>query len=119
MLDELTRAGVKARLVAVFFTHGDRRTVTQDGHQVALGKAWLVSRLHALLQGSRLHLPGTAEAAALGREPPRRPSSCPIGYLSPFHQSRARSASSASYRATAASSWAWSSASGSSSARAQ
>ena len=68
MLDELTRAGVRARLVAVFFTHGDRRTVTQDGRQVGLGKAWLVSRLQALLQGSRLHLPGTAEAAALGRE---------------------------------------------------
>jgi hypothetical protein len=33
-----------------------------------LGKAWLVSRLQALLQGGRLHLPRTAAAEALGRE---------------------------------------------------
>jgi hypothetical protein len=50
----------------VFFTHGDRRTEV-DG-ELRLGKAWLVSRLQALLQSGRLHLPLTGEAEALGRE---------------------------------------------------
>lgn len=67
VVDELRLAGVRARLTAVYFTHGDRRTVTEDG-EVRLGKAFLVSRLQALLQGGRLHLPRTEEAAALARE---------------------------------------------------
>ncbi len=33
-----------------------------------LGKAWLVSRMQALLQGGLLHLPNTSEAEQLGRE---------------------------------------------------
>ena len=52
--------------IACYFTHGDRRA--QDGRQVTIGKAWLVSRLQALLQTGRIHLPKTAEAATLARE---------------------------------------------------
>jgi hypothetical protein len=66
VVDELRRAGVRARLWAVYFTHGDRRSET--GREVHLGKAWLVSHLQALLQGARLHLPKTTESDALARE---------------------------------------------------
>jgi hypothetical protein len=48
IVDLLKSARVRARLVAVYFTHGDRRTLV-DG-EVRLGKAWLVSRMQALLQ---------------------------------------------------------------------
>lgn len=54
------------RLVAVYFTHGDRRN--EDGGQVTLGKAYLVSRLQALLQSGRVHLPDSSEARALAAE---------------------------------------------------
>lgn len=50
----------------MFFTHGDRRT--QDIEKVTLGKAFLVSRLQALLQSRRVHLPETSEARALAQE---------------------------------------------------
>ena len=55
---------------AVYFTHGDRRKETwQDGCcQVSLGKAFLVSRLQALLQTQRLHLPKGSEPEALAHE---------------------------------------------------
>jgi hypothetical protein len=56
--------GDLAQLVAVYSTHGDRRKVERG--EVKLGKAWLVSRMQALLQSSLLHLPRTAEA--LGKE---------------------------------------------------
>ena len=57
-------------IVAVYFTHGDRRTEDRaEGYrQVKLGKAFLVSRLQALLQCQRVHLPRTSEASALARE---------------------------------------------------
>ena len=52
---------------ACYFTHGDRRTV--EGHAtVKIGKAWLVSRLQALAQSKRIHLPRTPEALAMERE---------------------------------------------------
>ena len=59
-----------ARVVGVYFTHGDRRTETQEGRQrqVSLGKAFLVSRLQTLFQTGRLHLPWTAEAEVLTDE---------------------------------------------------
>src|ERR671920_169311 len=68
IVDVLRAAGVGdlARLVAVYFTHGDRRKV--ESSEVKLGKAWLVSRMQALLQSGMLHLPRTAEAEALGKE---------------------------------------------------
>jgi hypothetical protein len=66
LVDVLRAAEVQARIVAVYFTHGDRRT---DEHaEVKLGKAWLVARLQALLQSGRVHLPRTGEAEALAKE---------------------------------------------------
>jgi hypothetical protein len=56
VVDVLRDEKVAARLVAVYFTYGDRRTVEHNG-PVTLGKAWLVSRMQALFQGNRLHLP--------------------------------------------------------------
>ena len=54
-------------VVSCYFTHGDRRT--EANGQVTIGKAWLVSRLQALMQGDRLHLPAShPEARALTRE---------------------------------------------------
>jgi hypothetical protein len=68
IVDVLRAAGVGdlAQLKAVFFNHGDRRKVERG--EVKLGKAWLVSRMQALLQSGLLHLPRTAEAEALGKE---------------------------------------------------
>jgi hypothetical protein len=68
IVDVLRAVGVGdlAQLVAVYFTHGDRRKVERG--EVKLGKAWLVSRMQALLQSGLLHLPRTAEADALGKE---------------------------------------------------
>ncbi len=68
VLDALRAAQVPARIVGVFFTHGDRRVMDDASGEVRLGKAWLVTRLQVLLQGGRLHLPRTAEAAALQQE---------------------------------------------------
>jgi hypothetical protein len=68
IVDVLRAASVGdlARLVAVYFTHSDRRKVERG--EVKLGKAWLVSRMQALLQSGLLHLPRTAEGEALGKE---------------------------------------------------
>jgi len=68
IVDILKAAGVGdlAQLVAVYFTHGDRRKVERG--EVKLGKAWLVSRMQALLQSGLLHLPRTAEAEVLAKE---------------------------------------------------
>jgi hypothetical protein len=66
VVDIIRRAGVKARVVPVYFTHGDRRNLVE--REVRLGKAWLVSRLQLLLQGDFLHLPRSAEAEALSEE---------------------------------------------------
>jgi hypothetical protein len=54
------------QIVAVTFTHGDR--YVRDGALATLGKAFLVSRLQALLQTTRIELPNTAEAKALAEE---------------------------------------------------
>jgi hypothetical protein len=62
--DLLTEAGV--RHTPVYFTHGDKRT--EEAGTVKLGKAWLVSRLQALLQTGRIHLPRSTEAEALAAE---------------------------------------------------
>jgi hypothetical protein len=67
LLREQIRRG---RVVAVYFTHGDRRTEAKEAGQlrVSLGKAYLVARLQALLQSARLHLPRTRESEALTQE---------------------------------------------------
>ena len=57
---------VETPIYAVYFTHGDRRSVNR--RQITLGKAWLVSRLQALLQTGRIHLPRTEEADVLANE---------------------------------------------------
>ena len=61
------RVSRMARLRPVYFTHGDRRTEEPRG-PITLGKAFLVSRLQALLQTGRIHLPKTSEAEALSKE---------------------------------------------------
>ena len=66
IVDLLKERAGGVTIKAVYFTHGDRRTA--EGARIVLGKAYLVSRLQALLQGLRVHLPRTAEAEALARE---------------------------------------------------
>ncbi len=72
MVDLLREAlGQRARdLVAATFTHGDKFTQDRDYRRptASVGKAYLVSRLQALLQTGRLKLPRTAETDALARE---------------------------------------------------
>ncbi len=53
-------------IVAVTITSGDKWE--PGGREATLGKAYLVSRLQALLQTGRLRLPRTAEAEALAQE---------------------------------------------------
>jgi Terminase RNaseH-like domain len=64
------KAPSRQSIVAVYLTHGDRRTEDRaEGYrQVKLGKAFLVSRLQALLKCKRVHLPNTSEASALAQE---------------------------------------------------
>jgi len=59
------------RLVAVYCTYGDRRAeaVEEGQRRVSLGKAFLVSRLQALLQCGRLHPPRTGEHQVAGCVP--------------------------------------------------
>lgn len=66
IVDLISERGFGGQLYAVYFTYGDRRT--QDGRQVILGKAYLVSRLVALLQSQRIHLPDGDEARTLAQE---------------------------------------------------
>lgn len=66
IVDLIASRGAPGRLWPVYFTHGDRRT--EEAGRILLGKAFLVSRLQALLQSNCLHLPRTAEAEELGRE---------------------------------------------------
>jgi hypothetical protein len=68
VVDALRDAGVDAKVVAVYFNHGDRRTPVEGGAEVRLGKAYLVSRMQALLQSELLHLPRTSEAEVLAEE---------------------------------------------------
>jgi len=50
--DEMLRRGLSA--TAYYFTHGGRRTA--EAMRVTIGKAWLVSRMQALLQGGCIYL---------------------------------------------------------------
>lgn len=61
--------GTYIRLCPVFFTHGDKATIRWGGRREStVGKAYLVSRLQALIQTQRIELPQTAEAKALAKE---------------------------------------------------
>jgi len=63
------RLGAHARdLVACTFTHGDRYSQDERRRTASVGKAYLVSKLQALLQTKCLHLPTNAESEALARE---------------------------------------------------
>jgi hypothetical protein len=66
VVDLLKDAGIP--VTPVLFTHGDKRTEDREQRRITLGKAWLVSRLQALLQSGRLLLPDTTEARALAQE---------------------------------------------------
>jgi hypothetical protein len=56
----------RCRLRTVYFTHGDRRS--EEGDRISLGKAYLVTRLQALLQADQLHLPRSPEAEGLAQD---------------------------------------------------
>jgi hypothetical protein len=56
------------RVSAATFTATDRLEGGSRSKELKVGKAWLVSRLQALLQTGRIHLPETAEARALASE---------------------------------------------------
>jgi hypothetical protein len=58
---------LREKCAGVYFTHGDKR-IEQRDRSITLGKAWLVSRLQALLQTARILLPRTTEAQALAQE---------------------------------------------------
>jgi hypothetical protein len=66
VIDILLDAGLDT-IIPVYFTYGDKRTEHEDG-TVTLGKAWMVSRLQALLQSMRLRIPEIPEANALVKE---------------------------------------------------
>src|SRR5579875_162458 len=54
--------------IACYLTGGDRYVVDAERGDLRIGKAWLVSRLQALLQMRRLHLADSAEARAMAKE---------------------------------------------------
>jgi len=57
------------KIIPVYFTSTDKATVsTSYPPQISLGKAFLVSRLQALLQTGRLHLPQSRDSEALREE---------------------------------------------------
>ena len=59
--------GKACRLIPATFTYGERLIKNENG-DLSVGKAYLVSRLQALLQTGRLKLPVTAESKALAKE---------------------------------------------------
>ena len=65
VVDEMATRG--PWVVAVYFTHGDKRT-EEGWRTVKLGKVWLVSRMQTLLQAGRIHLPNTQETHDLAQE---------------------------------------------------
>ncbi len=68
---DILREALKGKphvLIACMFTHGDRYTKEEFKRTASVGKAFLVSRLQALLQTGRIKLPDTEEARVLARE---------------------------------------------------
>ena len=70
VVDYLKQVGVP--VTGVFITNTDRRVVQRDevsgDPRVVLGKAYMVSRMQAIMQSRRLHLPNVPEAHALAAE---------------------------------------------------
>lgn len=56
------------RIDAVIFTGTEERVEQRELGRVLLGKPFMVSRMQALLQFGRVHLPPTSEANALAQE---------------------------------------------------
>jgi hypothetical protein len=67
LIDLIKTSLPRARVIAVYFTHGDRR-IEAEGNVVTLGKAFLVTNLQTLLQTGRLHLPRTSQAERLAKD---------------------------------------------------
>jgi hypothetical protein len=69
---DILRRGMDTRIATLTeatFTHGDRLTGMIGSPTMSVGKAYLVSRLQALFQTSRIQLPANhPEAAAMTRE---------------------------------------------------
>ena len=67
VVDVLAETGMTAYagIVPVYFTHGDKLARDAATGSLRLGKAYLVSRLQAILEGGRLYLPDTREAHQL------------------------------------------------------
>lgn len=63
---ELIAERWSGQVVSVYMNYGDH--CKDDGDKIHLGKAHMVSRLQALLQGRRIHLPETREARVLEQE---------------------------------------------------
>ncbi len=69
---DMVRAALEAkkldeiRVMACFFTHGDR--LTQESRELRVGKAYLVSTLQALLQSGRIKWKRTPETEYLAEE---------------------------------------------------
>lgn len=69
VIDLLRASGpVVDRIDAVLFTGSEERVEQLELGRVLLGKPFMVSRLQALLQFGRIHLPPTSEANALAQE---------------------------------------------------
>jgi hypothetical protein len=69
VVDQLRALALDAhRLWAVTFSHGTRCRRFPAERRVTMGKAYMVSRLQALLGSGRIHLPATSEARALAAE---------------------------------------------------
>ena len=66
VVDLLQEGCPDGEIIPVYFTHGDRRF--EENGEIRLGKAFLVSRLQALLQTGRVHLPRTTESEVLFEE---------------------------------------------------
>lgn len=70
VVDVLAETGMTAYagIVPVYFTYGDKLARDAATGSLRLGKAYLVSRLQAILEGGRLYLPDTREAHQLEKE---------------------------------------------------
>ncbi len=68
---QVEKQAIRWEFIACSFTHGDRLAVGDwigKWREASVGKAFLCSRLQALLQTGRLKLPVTAESKQLAKE---------------------------------------------------
>lgn len=67
-LDMLRETRLRGRIVTVWTTGSSKVLESRDGRELSIGKAPLITQLVTLLEQGRVHLPNTAEAAALTEE---------------------------------------------------